>query len=108
MQLNLSGTVKQTVHAISTRKGSLHSTQRPTSADSEGLASVYSDQDTASGEKMNPNDMTAAYRTPPFGTKVTVVNRRNVRWAVVRINDRGSFVNGRVMILARQQRTRWI
>ena len=32
---------------------------------------------------MNSNDMTAAYRTPPFGTKVPVVNRRNVRWATI-------------------------
>jgi rare lipoprotein A len=79
---------------------SLRSAQRATSADSEGLASVYSNQDTASGEKMNPDDMTAAHRTLPFGAKVTVVNRRNGRSAVVRINDRGPFVNGRVIDLS--------
>jgi rare lipoprotein A len=79
---------------------SLRSAQSATSSDSEGLASVYSDQDTASGEKMNPGDMTAAHRTLPFGTKVTVVNRRNGRSAVVRINDRGPFVNGRVIDLS--------
>jgi rare lipoprotein A len=78
---------------------SLRSTQRATSADSESLASVYSDQDTATREKMNPHDMTAAHRTLPFGTKVTDVNRRNGRSAVVRINDRGPFVNGRVIDL---------
>jgi rare lipoprotein A len=49
---------------------------------------------------MNPDDMTAAHRTLPFGTKVTVVNRRNGRSAVVRINDRGPFVNGRVIDLS--------
>jgi rare lipoprotein A len=44
--------------------------------------------------------MTAAHRTLPFGTKVTVVNRSNGRSAVVRINDRGPFVYGRVIDLS--------
>jgi rare lipoprotein A len=44
--------------------------------------------------------MTAAHRTLPFGTEVTVVNRRNGRSAVVRINDRGPFVRGRVIDLS--------
>jgi rare lipoprotein A (peptidoglycan hydrolase) len=54
-----------------------------------GIASVYSDSQTASGERMNPGAMTAAHRTLPFGTRVTVVNNRNGRAVVVRINDRG-------------------
>ena len=70
------------------------------SFEGSGLASVYSDQQTASGEQMNPADMTAAHRTLPFGTKVTVVNRSNGRSAVVRINDRGPFVHGRVIDLS--------
>jgi rare lipoprotein A len=49
---------------------------------------------------VNPHDMTAAHRSLPFGTKVTVVNRRNGRSAVVRINDRGPFVDGRVIDLS--------
>ncbi len=49
---------------------------------------------------MNPGAMTAAHRTLPFGTRVTVVNRRNGRSAVVRINDRGPFVHGRVIDLS--------
>jgi rare lipoprotein A len=65
-----------------------------------GLASVYSDGHTASGEHMNPGAMTAAHRTLPFGTMVTVVNNRNGRTAVVRINDRGPFVHGRVIDLS--------
>jgi rare lipoprotein A (peptidoglycan hydrolase) len=52
-----------------------------------GIASVYSDHNTASGEQMNSAAMTAAHRTLPFGTRVTVVNRNNGRSAVVRIND---------------------
>jgi rare lipoprotein A len=56
-------------------------------AGGSGIASVYSGGTTASGERMSPGAMTAAHRTLPFGTKVTVVNRRNGRSAVVRIND---------------------
>jgi rare lipoprotein A len=65
-----------------------------------GIASVYSDHNTASGEQMNSAAMTAAHRTLPFGTRVTVVNRNNGRSAVVRINDRGPFVHGRVIDLS--------
>jgi rare lipoprotein A len=70
------------------------------SAGGSGIASVYSGGTTASGERMSPGAMTAAHRTLPFGTKVTVVNRRNGRSAVVRINDRGPFVHGRVIDLS--------
>ena len=65
-----------------------------------GIASVYGVQRTASGEQMNSGAMTAAHRTLPFGTKVTVVNQRNGRSAIVRINDRGPFVSGRVIDLS--------
>jgi len=44
--------------------------------------------------------MTAAHRTLPFGTMVRVTNRRNGQVAVVRINDRGPFVRGRVIDLS--------
>ena len=56
---------------------------------------------TASGEKANPNGFTAAHRSLPFGTKVRVTNRRNGRSVVVRINDRGPFVRGRIIDLSR-------
>jgi peptidoglycan lytic transglycosylase len=77
-----------------------HSPESGRSFEGSGLASVYSDQHTASGETMNPGAMTAAHRTLPFGTRVTVVNHRNGRSAVVRINDRGPFVHGRVIDLS--------
>jgi rare lipoprotein A len=67
---------------------------------SSGIASIYSDRQTASGEIMDPGKMTAAHRTLPFGTRVTVVNRSNGRSVVVRINDRGPFVRGRVIDLS--------
>jgi len=64
-----------------------------------GIASVYaySGGKTASGERANPGGLTAAHRTLRFGTQVRVTNRRNGRAVVVRINDRGPFVRGRVI-----------
>jgi rare lipoprotein A len=64
-----------------------------------GIASVYGylSGRTANGERSQPNGFTAAHRTLPFGTKVLVTNVRNGRSVIVRINDRGPFVRGRVI-----------
>lgn len=71
-------------------------------AASGGNASWYgSGHRTASGERFDPNGMTAAHRSLPFGTRVLVQNRHTGRSVVVRINDRGPFVHGRVIDLAR-------
>jgi rare lipoprotein A len=66
------------------------------------MASHYSHagKRTASGETANPGGMTAAHRSLPFGTRVKVTNRNNGRSVVVRINDRGPFVRGRVIDLS--------
>ena len=56
----------------------------------------FSGRLTASGSRFDPRGLTAAHRTLPFGTRVRVVNKRNNRSVVVRINDRGPFVKGRV------------
>jgi len=70
-----------------------------------GIASVYGNGDgyawrkTANGERMNPRAMTAAHRSLPFGTRVSVVNQRNGKSVVVRISDRGPFVRGRIIDL---------
>jgi rare lipoprotein A len=77
-----------------------HSAETGRSSENSGIASVYSGQHTASGQTMKTGEMTAAHRTLPFGTKVTVVNRGNGRSAVVRINDRGPFIRGRVIDLS--------
>lgn len=58
-------------------------------------------QKTASGEIFNQNALTAAHRTLPFGTMVRVTNKRNGKSVVVRINDRGPFIAGRVIDLSR-------
>jgi rare lipoprotein A len=63
-----------------------------------GRASWYAlTSKTASGERMNPSAMTAAHRSLPFGTKVKVTNKRNGKAVIVRINDRGPFIKGRVI-----------
>ncbi len=68
----------------------------------EGHASWYALRSrTASGEMMNPSALTAAHRSLPFGTRVRVENLNNGRSVVVRINDRGPFVGGRVIDVSR-------
>ena len=64
-----------------------------------GLASVYAYKGgrTASGERTHPGGLTAAHRSLPFGTRVKVTNRRNGKSVVVRINDRGPFIRGRII-----------
>jgi rare lipoprotein A len=67
-------------------------------AEQVGHASWYALRSrTASGEMMNPSEMTAAHRSLPFGTRVLVENLSNGRSVVVRINDRGPFVKGRII-----------
>jgi rare lipoprotein A len=66
-----------------------------------GIASVYaySGELTANGETASPGSLTAAHRTLPFGTLVRVTNDLSGRSVVVRINDRGPFVAGRIIDL---------
>jgi rare lipoprotein A len=72
-------------------------------ADQVGHASWYSlpSNVTASGERMDPNELTAAHRSLPFGTKVLVENLNNGRSVIVRINDRGPFIGGRIIDLSK-------
>jgi len=66
-----------------------------------GMASYYGNElagnRTASGERFNPGELTAAHRTLPFGSMVRVTNTSNGDSVVVRINDRGPFSHGRVI-----------
>ena len=64
-----------------------------------GIASIYSGGKTANGEVASPGRLTAAHRSLPFGTMVRVINHQNGRSIVVRINDRGPFIRGRVIDL---------
>ncbi|SFP57811.1 rare lipoprotein A [Bradyrhizobium sp. Ghvi] len=62
-----------------------------------GVASFYSDTETASGEKFDKDEMTAAHPTLPFGTRLRVTDVSSGRFVTVRVNDRGPFVRGRVV-----------
>ena len=64
-----------------------------------GIASVYSGGRTANGERASAGGLPAAHRSLPFGTLVKVTNRQSQRSVIVRVNDRGPFVRGRVIDL---------
>jgi rare lipoprotein A (peptidoglycan hydrolase) len=72
----------------------------------EGIASFYGHNDgfhggkTASGERYDKNSMTAAHRTAKFGTRMRVTNLSNGKSVVVRINNRGPYIRGRVIDLS--------
>jgi rare lipoprotein A len=69
-----------------------------------GVASYYADKFhgklTANGEVFNMYKLTAAHRVLPLGTIVKVTNLENGRWVVVKVNDRGPFIEGRVLDLS--------
>ena len=71
----------------------------------KGYASYYADfyegRKTANGEVFKHNKITAAHKKLPFGTKVEVTNLKNNKSIVVRINDRGPFVKGRIIDLSK-------
>jgi rare lipoprotein A len=71
----------------------------------DGIASWYGTEfeghPTASGELFNPSQMTAAHPTLPFGTMLRVTNTQNSKQVVVRVNDRGPFVNTRIIDVSR-------
>ncbi len=63
-----------------------------------GVASFYDEGSrTASGQKFDPNELTAAHPSLPFGTRLRVTNVSNGRSVIVRVNDRGPFVPGRIV-----------
>ena len=70
----------------------------------EGVASFYGNElagnRTASGERFNPKELTAAHRTLPMGSKIRVTNKANGKSVVVRINDRGPFAKSRIIDLS--------
>jgi rare lipoprotein A len=91
--------------AVAAKKPAASASDKPaagTQDASYGLASYYSyDPQTASGEKFDPRELTAAHRTLPFGTRLRVTNVATGRSVTVRVNDRGPFVPGRVVDVSR-------
>lgn len=80
-------------------------TQQNFAQQQSGKASYYADKfegrTTANGEKYRHFKLTAAHRTLPFGTEVKVTNIKNGKSVIVRINDRGPFVEGRIIDLSK-------
>ncbi|HXI07122.1 MAG TPA: septal ring lytic transglycosylase RlpA family protein [Bradyrhizobium sp.] len=89
-------------HASSSWRNANASVQSSGSGSFAGVASFYGNESgsrTASGQRFNENDMTAAHRSLPFGTKLRVTHRG--RSVVVTVNDRGPFIKGRVLDLSK-------
>ena len=103
LEHNRKGSFVTNRHAAVTKKHTPFASDKnaaETQDASYGLASFYTEgTQTASGEKFDAHELTAAHRTLPFGTRVRVINQRNGRSVTVRINDRGPFVRGRVIDL---------
>jgi rare lipoprotein A len=91
---------KVSKHAVGTRPAG-KAAQKPYQV---GMASWYGKQFhgrvTASGEDFDMFELTAAHRQLPLGTYARVTNLRNGRSVIVRINDRGPFIEGRIMDLS--------
>jgi len=70
----------------------------------EGIASWYGKEfegkPTANGEIFNPSLFTAAHPSLPFGTILTITNKQNMKQVTIRVNDRGPFVNSRIIDLS--------
>jgi len=92
--LVVTATLALSANFAEARKAQIHA---HSSGPQSGIASVYSGGRTANGERAHAHGLTAAHRTLPFGTKVRVTNKRNGKTVVVRINDRGPFIRGRVI-----------
>ena len=88
-------------HVASVRRHTPFASHRDaadTKVASQGVASFYTEgTQTASGEKFDTHDLTAAHPTLPFGTKLRVTNVATGRSVTVRVNDRGPYVPGRIV-----------
>jgi rare lipoprotein A len=90
-------------HKVHSSKPASHSSHSSSSSKVRtGTASWYQHgRRTANGEHFKPDGLTAAHRTLPFGTRLVVRNRSNGRSVVVRVNDRGPFIRGRILDVSR-------
>jgi len=85
--------------AHATETTSTPKTPHPVIGKASYYARHFNGKKTASGERMNPNQLTAASKTIPLGTRVQVTNLENGKIVHVTINDRGPYVRGRVIDL---------
>lgn len=71
----------------------------PSGPTEHGVASIYTDHRTASGERYSRHAMAAAHKHLPLGCKCKVTNLKNGKSVIVRINDRGPYIRGRIIDL---------
>lgn len=81
--------------------GHMHQSGYTESGKASFYAMKFQSRKTANGERFNQTSNTAAHKKLPFGTKVKVTNVKNGKSVVVRINDRGPFIAGRIIDLSR-------
>ena len=97
-------TIKKDTLSIENEKMVDEIMERTATKISTGVVSWYGDKfhgrKTASGEKYDKDELTAAHKSLPFGTKVKVTNIRNGKSVVVEINDRGPYAKSRVLDLS--------
>lgn len=95
----------QSSNEVNETKKTLKANSKHLLANRQGKASWYGrrfqGRPTASGERFNQHEMTAAHRSLPFGSRVRVINLNNGQSTVVRINDRGPYARGRIIDLSR-------
>ncbi|WP_036984942.1 septal ring lytic transglycosylase RlpA family protein [Pseudoalteromonas sp. BSi20311] len=103
MKLVLLSVLSVILAACSTAPGNINNQQRDVAE--QGKASFYADKYhgrlTASGERFSQQAATAAHLKLPFGTRVNVTNIANNKSVVVRINDRGPYIRGRIIDLSK-------
>jgi rare lipoprotein A len=84
--------------ALARRHAPMSVRKNASTMQAEGVASFYQHGEvTANGEKFDPQQLTAAHRTLPFGTRLKVTNLTTGQSVTVRINDRGPFIPGRIV-----------
>ena len=100
VEIRVSSAITATAQAQVTLVGTKTATT-PATGNSCGVSWYATGSRTANGEAFNPDGLTAASKTLPFNTQVKVTNPANGKSVIVRINDRGPYVTGRCLDLAR-------
>ncbi len=88
------------LNLLSLHSSHLHAQIRAEQGKASYYAKSFIGSRTASGERLNEDSMTCAHRTLPFGTLLKVTNLKNDKSVVVRVNDRGPYVRGRIIDLS--------
>lgn len=104
LALLVSGCAERLTTPVDTVSPTIAPNSASTTFNQRGKASFYArmhhGQRTANGETHDQNSLVAAHRSLPFGTRVKVTNLSNGKQVIVRINDRGPFVRGRIIDLS--------